>query len=132
MNKISKDQSTHHTHVSQALNAAREALTTAVEAFNTKRAEAFAEVTTAAEKLNTELNAARELRDEVVSDMEGYTSDRSEKWAESEAASAFADWQSAWEGLDLDDVEVDEPEDLEAPEVDAEAFDQAPTDKGMV
>ncbi len=132
MNKISKTQSARHTTVSQALDASREALTKAIDDFNAKRAEAFAEVTTAIEKLNANLNEARELRDEIVSDMENYTGERSEKWAESEAASTFADWQSAWEGLELDDVEIDEPEDVETPDVDVESFNDAPTDKGAM
>jgi Zn-dependent M32 family carboxypeptidase len=132
MKKLSKEQAKRHSDIAAEVIANKEKLTEAIAKYNAARADAFAEVTSAVEALNAELNNARELRDEIVSDMENYTSERSEKWAEGEAASTFADWQGAWEGLELDDIEVDEPEDIEDPDTSFEDFDQAPTDAGML
>ena len=60
-----------------------------------------------------------QFRDEIVSDMESYMYDRSEKWQEGEAGEAYQSWLSNWEDASLDDEidfempvldEIDEPE----------------------
>ena len=48
---------------------------------------------------------------DIVSEMETYYDERSEKWQEGDAGSAYADWKGEWEGLDCATVDlVDEPD----------------------
>jgi hypothetical protein len=54
------------------------------------------------------------FRDEIVSEMEYYASDRSDRWQKSERGQRHEAWKQEWEGLDvtaLDAIDkIDEPE----------------------
>lgn len=69
---------------------------------------AFEAVEQAVEQYNDKLSAARDFRDDIVSQMDDYASDRSEKWPESETGQAFAEWKSQWEDGTLEDISLDE------------------------
>jgi hypothetical protein len=55
--------------------------------------------------LNEALSAAREFVGNVSEAMQEFMDDKSEKWAESEAGSAYSDWLDEWTNVDLTDVE---------------------------
>lgn len=63
---------------------------------------------TAVTELNEKLQEFKNFRDEVVSEMDEYLSERSEKWHEGDAASQYQDWKSTWEQLDLEEIEKHE------------------------
>ena len=54
------------------------------------------------------------FRDEIVSEMEHYASDRSDRWQKNERGQRHEAWKQEWQGLDvaaLDAIdEIDEPE----------------------
>jgi uncharacterized protein YukE len=82
----------------------------------TKREELIAEmrkrheaVQAAVADLNVTIQEANELITEVHNDQEVYFDERSEKWQEGDAGSAYSDWMSEWES---------EIEEIEAPEED--------------
>lgn len=110
MKKITKADQARLDEVSAALQTKAKKLEDAVTLYNAKLAELFAPVQAAVDEFNTELNAAREFRDEVVQRMDDYASDKSDKWSESESGENFASWKSQWEELELDDLEVEEPD----------------------
>jgi hypothetical protein len=62
---------------------------------------------------NDVLSDAREFRDELVSDMDSFASERSDKWQESEAGQEYDAWKDEWEQLDLDDIDPPEEYELE-------------------
>ena len=63
------------------------------------------------------------FRDEIVSEMEQYASDRSERWQKSERGQRHEAWKQEWEGLDvtaLDAIDtIDEPEMAHANELES-------------
>jgi len=68
--------------------------------------------------LNTTIQEANELITEVHNDQEVYFDERSEKWQEGDAGSAYSDWMQEW------DSEIDE---VESPEEDfIESFESRP------
>lgn len=72
----------------------RAALDAAIEAFNEKVTE-----------YNEALEAARGVRDDIVSAIDTYVGERSEKWAEGDRATAYGEWKQAWEDAELDDLD---------------------------
>ncbi len=74
MKKLTKDHLKRRTELALALDDAYRALTEA------------------AEKYNEALATAREFIEDVVSEMSDYQSERSEKWTESDAGSAYENW----------------------------------------
>lgn len=87
-------------------------LSSSIEAYNTALEAAKADVEPAVNKMNEALEAARQFRDSIVEQIESYVSDRSEKWAESDAASTIEDWKQEWENAEIEDVELELPEAL--------------------
>lgn len=79
--------------------------------------EKSAEISEQIEKLNELIGEYNEItgevadfRDEIAGEMDDYYNDRSERWQEGEAGSAYMDWKTEWEGLLTDDLEeVEEP-----------------------
>lgn len=80
-------------------------------------------VAEAVAEYNEALEKAREFRDEIVGAMQEYHSERSEKWQEGDAGSAYQEWIDAWEAMELD--ELPEPDEIDIPEHAAE-IEQGP------
>ena len=84
-----------------------------------KREEAEAALSAASDAVseyNKLIGEVEEWRDRIVGEMDDYISERSEKWAESEAASNYESWKSAFEDLDfskIDEVATDVDSSLE-------------------
>lgn len=72
---------------------------------------AYNEMITKITEYNGILDELTTFRDEIVSQIDNYISDRSERWQETDAASNYEDWKQSWENLDLDNV--DEPDELD-------------------
>ena len=68
------------------------------------------------EKLNGTIEAANEWRNNIHSEMENYYDERSEKWQEGDAGSAYSDWKDNY-GNEFDAVEIELPDELEMPDV---------------
>jgi hypothetical protein len=60
------------------------------------------------------------FRDEIVSEMEYYASDRSDRWQKSEKGHRHEAWKQEWEGLDVTALDaIDEPEMAHANELES-------------
>jgi hypothetical protein len=71
------------------------------------------------EEYNEAVGDAAMWRDEIVSDMSNYQSERSEKWMEGEAGQAYQEWIDEWEAAELESLETPEmPDELEYPHSD--------------
>jgi hypothetical protein len=124
--KLDKQQRERKAELLEAAFAAREALNAAVARFNELMAQEWAGVEKEAEALNAAISDLTSFRDEVMQSMEDYAGERSEKWQESEAGQNYAAWMEQWEGLRVDEVELERPADVDEPDVDLDDFDQLP------
>ena len=70
------------------------------------------------ERHNDVIHEINEFRDGVASDITDYISERSERWQEGEKGELYRAWEDAWHG-DIDEVEIDLPDEIEEPELDA-------------
>ena len=82
-----------------------------------KLGEARGDLENAVSDYNQIVADAAAWRDEIVSEMEDYANERSEKWPESDAGQAFESWKQEWESASIEeaDVEIPEPVDLDLP-----------------
>lgn len=126
MKKLNKDQIAARDAHSTAINDAHSDLDDAINRFNALVEEAKGAVESATETYNQALDNARTFCAEIVSLMEDYEGERSDKWQESDAASNFQDWKSEWENVDLEDFEPEFPEELGAPDNPQETIDTLP------
>jgi hypothetical protein len=108
---IVKDQKKQRADLVTRLNDAAEAVRAALAAVN---AEIAGKLNSAIENYNLVVSVVEAFRDEIVSEMEHYASDRSDRWQKSERGYRHEAWKQEWEGLDvtaLDAIDaIDEPE----------------------
>ena len=89
--------------------------------------EAWEKVEEAVAEYNETLEPAREWVAGIMGDIDTYVSERSEKWQESDKAGEYEEWKSEFEGISLEDVSLDKPDELEFDEEDhAELLEQLP------
>jgi hypothetical protein len=94
----------------------------AIGDYNETVADAFKSVEEAKDALNEAIKDGASLRDDIVAEMDEYVGERSEKWQESDAASEYEGWKSEWEGCELEEVEIEKPEDIDMPDFNEEAL----------
>lgn len=58
----------------------------------------------AIEAYNAALSEARDFIEDAVGKMEDYVEDKSENWGDSDTGTAYMDWKSEWEGMDLENL----------------------------
>jgi hypothetical protein len=111
MKRLSKDRKQQRADLVTRLNDAAEAVRAALVAVN---AEIAGKLNSAIENYNLILSVAEAFRDEIVSELEHYASDRSDRWQNSERGQSHEAWKQEWEVLDvtgLDAIdEINEPE----------------------
>ena len=100
----------------------RSELTDALRTAQTKVGQAILEVNSvidgqlndAIAEYNGALSELESFRDEIVSEMETYINERSDKWRDSDAASNYDSWKQDWDGVLLDEIEqidnIEEPD----------------------
>lgn len=99
-----------------------DALKAAVEAFNHEQEQLWGDVESAREDVKAALEEIEVFRDGVANDLACFFDEKSEKWQESDAGTAFIDWRDKWDStpeIDLQavedspsEVEIEEPEEL--------------------
>jgi hypothetical protein len=120
MKRLSKQQESEREGLVRALRASGSILAGAVGKFNATLADAWAEVEEALGVYAAVVEAANDFRDRIVTAASDYQGERSEKWQEGEAGSAYVSWVGEWES-EIEGVEVEKPDDLDEPEADAAA-----------
>lgn len=88
-------------------------LETAIHDFNAALAELRTPVEDAIAAYNEQLAIVKEFTEEVAEHISEYISEKTDSWQESEKGEAEDDLLSTWEQIDLDDFELDLPEDLD-------------------
>lgn len=91
------------------LSEAGQELQAAVNAYNEKCEAEFNAVKEAINDYQAVVGEARSFAEEVAGDIGSYMEEKSEKWLESDRGSAYQQWQSEWENIELEDVDIDEP-----------------------
>lgn len=115
--KLTSDQESRRQSIVERLRVQREVIEARVDDFNGAASTAWDRVRLALEDYESVRTEAEELRDEVVSDGESAISDKSEKWQEGEKGQAASSWVEEWSGLDLEEIELEEPDEIEIPDL---------------
>lgn len=68
------------------------------------------EIEAASNALNDAISQFESFREDVRGDMESYASERSDRWRESDAGSAYDDWMAEWDEEVCDEAQ---PRELE-------------------
>jgi hypothetical protein len=128
MKKLSREQEAQRDKVCDKVLNAEEACALVIQRFNDEQRARWLEVVDALNALNESIEEHNDFIDEVSSLMDEFFTDKSEKWQESEKGQEYQEWKESWEGSKLEEVEISEPEELEAPEVESEALRELPSE----
>ena len=115
--KLTKAEASARAALVDRLSAGREAVEAAISAYNDMLDTAWAAVAKSIDDYNEILFDARDFCETASADWRGEWEDKSEKWQEGERGQAAAEWIDTWEGVSLDDIDADRPDDVEAPEM---------------
>lgn len=108
------------------LEALHSELEEAVSAFNAAMTERGGDVTDALKAYNDVLAEARSLVEDTASEARDAFDEKSERWQEGDKGAALSSWADELEGVDLEDMEIDLPEDIELPDGHAETLRDLP------
>jgi hypothetical protein len=128
--RLSKDQEKTKQGLLTAALRKRDDLEKQVEAYNAAVRAAWEPLAAAVEDVNTALAELNAFIDEVAGDMEAHADGRSERWHESDAGQNYVAWKDQWLAATLDDVELDQPDDLDMPDVPLEQVEELPDEPG--
>jgi hypothetical protein len=97
-----------------------------VEAYHATLQAAWEKLTAAVEDVNAAIAELNTFIDEVVGEMEAFAEGRSERWQDSEVGQNYVAWKDQWLAATLEDVELDQPEDIDMPDVPIEQVEELP------
>jgi uncharacterized coiled-coil DUF342 family protein len=118
MKKLTKEQFDQKWQHINSINEAAKLVEEAIDAYKAQAQMYWDEVEEAVAKYNEAISQASEFKDEVCSEAQEYYDERSEKWQESEKGKSYQEWIDEWESC-LDEIEVEQPEELEVPDMEA-------------
>ena len=103
MKKLGKDHVELRDKIVQKLNEQAIDIEKAIDEVNVLISE---KVNPRIEEYNEILANFTAMKDEIITEMESYSDDKSDKWREGETGSAFLEWREAWEALEYSDIDL--------------------------
>lgn len=126
MKRLSKTQIAERNDIVKRLGEAESHLSMVIDEFNGTLERLFAPIEAAMSAVNDLRNEAAGFRDGIVSDMESYAGERSEKWQDSDAGNDFESWKGEWENIDFEEIQIECPEQVDPPDSISEEFEALP------
>ena len=121
--KLNKQESARKSELLVALQTEQAKLEDALRVYNEEASTAFGRLEAAKIAYNEALEAARSFAEDIASEQRTDYDDHSEKWQEGENGTAAEEWVSSWEDVELDGLELEEPEALELETPQTEVFE---------
>ncbi len=115
--KLTSEQKARRDEIVNKLQAAWTTLDERIDDLNGAVSTAWDRVRVALDEYELVRVEAEELRDEIADEAENAISEKSEKWQEGEKGQAASAWVDEWSGLDLSEIDLDEPDAIETPDV---------------
>lgn len=117
MKKLDKELIAKRDSLVKNLREAAGELETAVSEFNDALDDLKLRLQEKIDDYNMVLQEADSWRADVTGAMEEYYDERSDKWQDSPAGDAYSAWISEYQQLDLDEIDIDMPDNVDMPDV---------------
>jgi uncharacterized coiled-coil DUF342 family protein len=123
MKKLTKAQVEARWRHMDALKASSETVEEAIDQYNQTMQEAWEKIEEAVSSYNEAIAQASEFKEEVYSE--------AQEWQESDKGQSYQEWIDEWEA-DLDEIEVEQPDELEVPDMEAsDSLENLPDEPDM-
>lgn len=126
MKKLSKAQEHQRQSLCAEVEQKRDALEEQVQLFNHTLAEEWIKVEARLADVNDAIGSLNAFIDDITDEMDGYLSERSERWQESDVGQDYDAWKQQWQEAKLSEAELEAPADVEMTEVPVEQVRDLP------
>ncbi len=116
MKRISKSAQADIDKTLDACREAAEELEAAIDAHNAALASIRDRLEAAVSTYNERIADLRSVYEDIASEARSYFEDRSERWQESDAGQTYSEWVDQLENIEMEDVDIEMPEELELPD----------------
>ena len=113
MKKLSKEQIATRDKIVQELSDAKAALGDAINQFNDTLRDAWEKVQEQIEKYNAVIDDAKAWAEDIASEIQSFIEDKSEAWQQGDRGQAYEEWRSSFETVELEEVELEAPEEID-------------------
>ena len=110
--KLTKADIAARDMIAAGLRARYAELESVLDEFNSARLSAWSSIEAAQNAYNDELEFAREWLALRMEEIEDFVQGKSEKWAEGERAASVEAFKSEFESVDLEEIQIPQPDDL--------------------
>jgi hypothetical protein len=124
--KLSKAEFVERDKLNKAMQESASALAGVVDDYNLTMLDAWKEVEEALTDFNTKREAAIQWAHDISSRIEDECVGKSEKWLESARGENALSFQGDYEKFYIVEVEIDQPDELQAPELPEDVFEGLP------
>jgi hypothetical protein len=111
--KISKEDARTKSILIEDLTLAAARIDESVDHYNKTVEGLRTPVELAVTKYNELVSKARELVTHIAEEAEQDIGDRDEKWLDTDRGQSCQSWQESWDGIELDDIDYQWPDELE-------------------
>lgn len=126
MKKVSKSQLSHKNEILTELRDTQQDLSNAVDDYNAAIKRAWEELSDKIDKANEARENARAWASEILEEAQNYFDGKGEEWQESDKGQNYSQFIDEYDSLELVDVDIGQPDEVEVPESVDESFDSLP------
>jgi hypothetical protein len=124
--KLSKAELIERDKLGTEFQEATSTLQGAVNDYNLEMLDAWKKVEEALTQFNEARQSAIEWAHGIGSRIEDECADKSERWRESDKGATAQSFQQEYEGFDIEEVEIDQPDELPSPDLPEDVFEGLP------
>lgn len=117
MTKLDKTELAAKDELAQKLEKATKILEYALDQYTTSVRHAFATLQQAVADVNEVVDEIDGWRSCLTDEMTLYYEEKSERWQESDAGQRYSNWLEMFNGLEVERIELEEPEPPEVPDL---------------
>jgi hypothetical protein len=118
MKKLSAKDIKRRNEISSTLQNRAKDLETAIIEFNKSVETSWREVEHALADYNSEVEEAEKFREDIYTEQQEYFEEKSENWQQGERGEEYSSWMESWRDAQFSTIEIDEPVELEIPDMD--------------
>lgn len=123
--KLTREHKSKHESLVTELAEAKEYLERIIGDFNSTMQHEWEKVKRAQEEMNTVIQSCNEFREEIQGKLGSHYEDQPDDWQQSEEGQKYGNLVESW-SEELSDVDVEEPDEIQDPEVETDSFDNLP------
>lgn len=115
--KLDKQDTARRNELAADLREAKGKIEDAIAVYNAAVAEARKPLEEALAGYNEVVETARGWAEDIANQADNDISEKSDRWQESDKGTAATEWKDAWEGAEIEELEITFPDDISSDDI---------------